>query len=142
MVAIPIVLILMCWIGGFGYMFGFFQRRRPVVTMPTDTVLGRFTGGMRYGMLNATWPFAYLTVYPYHAQLRCLAWRFEFLYSDLQLAEEVRGMGISPGVRFITRSGQRVVFWTLRSQQVATVLQAAGAPILWNPNKPVIFFFP
>ena len=56
-------------------------------------------------------------------------WRQSWTWEDLQAIEQVRGVLMSPGVRFVPRDGGPTIFWTFRPREVIGALRGAGAPV-------------
>jgi hypothetical protein len=93
-----------------------------------------FTGGLRRGWFNATWPFARLTLADSELVIRLFGVvNVRSDWGGVATAQRVvGGLTGSPGlgVRITLTNGLRVVFWTFRPARVLMALKARGVSVV------------
>lgn len=101
-----------------------------------------FTGGLRTSWINATWPFARMTVDDDGIVVRVLGFAaFQTGWPELTRAERVIGGFIgSAGVRLTRTDGRRVVFWTSRPEPLLDALRTHGVTPAESQRPPKIWF--
>ena len=101
-----------------------------------------FTGGLRTSWLNATWPFARMSVDDEGIVVRVLGFiAFRSEWPSLTQAEHVvGGLVRSHGVRLTRTDGQRIVFWTFHPEPILNAVRLHGVPAPESGTRPKIWF--
>ena len=92
-----------------------------------------FTGGLRKGVVNVSWPLARLTVdcdaIRIKAPLLSTVW---VQRPQVVAVRRVSGAFLVPGIRFETTDGayDGVIFWSFSPDDVLAGLHALGSPVV------------
>ncbi len=97
-----------------------------------------FTGGIRTGAFNATWPFGRMNLTDEELIIRTLgAVTRRSTWQAVARAERVvGGLLRSPGVRLTWVEGDQLVFWSFKPDAVLNALKARGVEIVDSAGKP------
>ena len=125
-----VLVLLEIWLRRQGFRLGASPPRRVEHAFHRQATRS-FTGGLRSGLFNATWPLARLTLDGEAARIRVLLLRTVWVERSEVVAVRRLSFLLSPGILFETKDGayDGVIFWTFAPSDVMRAFAALGWPV-------------